>query len=231
MKVLYYILGVLFSVALFFVLLFTSMEVVVYNMNYFEHNYEKRDIMSDTDMSLEDLMRVTVKMMDYLKDKEDNLDMQAMIDGKMEEVFGEREKLHMVDVKGLFMKAIWIRNISVIYILGIVLFGAIKSRKMLVTILGSVKVVFVGLLVLAGGVGYLFYTDFDKYFVLFHEIFFDNDLWQLNPRTDILINMVPIGFFFETAMYSLIIFFIGLITVGIISEVMKRKLGKSLVEK
>jgi len=228
MKVLYYSLGILFSVALFFVLLFTSMEVIVYNMNYFESNYEKRDIMSDTDMSLDDLMRVTVKMMDYLKDKEDNLDMQAMIDGQIEEVFGEREKLHMEDVKGLFMKAIWIRNISVVYILAIVIFGAFKNKKMLATILGTVKFVFIGMLALAGGVGYLFYTDFDKYFIIFHEIFFDNDLWQLNPRTDILINMVPIEFFFETAMYSLIIFFTGLIVVGIASEVSKRKLVKML---
>ncbi|MDA3845785.1 MAG: TIGR01906 family membrane protein [Vallitaleaceae bacterium] len=229
MKPLYYVLGILFSVALFFVLLFTSIEVVVYNMSYFEKHYEKRDIMSETDMSLEDLMDVTIKMMDYLKDREDNLDMEAMVDGQMEEVFGEREKLHMVDVKDLFLKAIWTRNFSIIYILGIVLLGTFKNRKMLVTILGSVKFVFVGLLVLAGGVGYLFYTDFDKYFVIFHEIFFDNDLWQLNPRTDILINMVPIDFFFETAMYSLAIFFTGLITVGIVSEVMKRKASKKLV--
>jgi hypothetical protein len=153
MKPLYYVLGILFSVALFFVLLFTSIEVVVYNMSYFEKHYEKRDIMSETDMSLEDLMDVTIKMMDYLKDREDNLDMEAMVDGQMEEVFGEREKLHMVDVKDLFLKAIWTRNFSIIYILGIVLLGTFKNRKMLVTILGSVKFVFVGLLVLAGGVG------------------------------------------------------------------------------
>ena len=42
-------------------------------------------------------------------------------------------------------------------------------------------------------------TDFTKYFVIFHHIFFDNDLWILDPRTDLLINIVPEGFFMDTA--------------------------------
>ena len=42
-------------------------------------------------------------------------------------------------------------------------------------------------------------TDFSKYFIVFHKIFFNNDLWVLDPRTDMLINIVPEGFFFDTA--------------------------------
>ncbi|MFQ8777111.1 MAG: DUF1461 domain-containing protein [Roseburia sp.] len=39
-------------------------------------------------------------------------------------------------------------------------------------------------------------TDFSKYFVVFHKIFFSgNDLWVLDPHTDMLINIVPEGFF------------------------------------
>ncbi len=34
-------------------------------------------------------------------------------------------------------------------------------------------------------------TDFNKYFIIFHHIFFNNDLWMLNPDTDLLINIVP----------------------------------------
>ena len=33
--------------------------------------------------------------------------------------------------------------------------------------------------------------DFTAVFVKFHEIFFTNDLWLLNPQTDILIRMMP----------------------------------------
>ena len=42
-------------------------------------------------------------------------------------------------------------------------------------------------------------TDFTRYFTIFHEIFFNNDLWILDPRTDLLINIVPEPFFVDTA--------------------------------
>ena len=42
-------------------------------------------------------------------------------------------------------------------------------------------------------------TDFTRYFTIFHQIFFDNDLWILDPRTDLLINIVPEPFFVDTA--------------------------------
>ena len=34
---------------------------------------------------------------------------------------------------------------------------------------------------------------------MFHHIFFNNDLWMLNPDTDLLINIVPEPFFMDTA--------------------------------
>ena len=47
--------------------------------------------------------------------------------------------------------------------------------------------------------GLIISTDFTKYFILFHHIFFTNDLWILDPATDMLINIVPEGFFMDTA--------------------------------
>jgi len=53
-------------------------------------------------------------------------------------------------------------------------------------------VVFVGLLSLIG---------FDKLFLAFHIISFDNNLWQLDPRRDMLLIMFPEGFFFDATMW------------------------------
>lgn len=39
--------------------------------------------------------------------------------------------------------------------------------------------------------------DFDRVFTLFHEIAFTNDLWLLNPKTDMLIRLMPETFFTE----------------------------------
>ena len=41
--------------------------------------------------------------------------------------------------------------------------------------------------------------DFNRLFILFHRIAFTNDLWLLNPRTDLLIRLMPIGFFISYA--------------------------------
>ena len=61
-------------------------------------------------------------------------------------------------------------------------------------------------LALAAIFGGLIATDFNKYFVLFHEIFFDNDLWLLDPDTDLMIRMLPEGFFFDMVIRIGVIF-------------------------
>jgi len=38
-------------------------------------------------------------------------------------------------------------------------------------------------------------VDFTSFWVSFHHLFFTNDLWLLNPETDVLIMMVPQQFF------------------------------------
>ena len=35
--------------------------------------------------------------------------------------------------------------------------------------------------------------------MVFHHLFFDNDLWILDPAKDNLINLLPEGFFSDTA--------------------------------
>lgn len=37
--------------------------------------------------------------------------------------------------------------------------------------------------------------DFSRFWVLFHEIFFTNDLWLLDPNVSVMINMFPEEFF------------------------------------
>ena len=41
--------------------------------------------------------------------------------------------------------------------------------------------------------------DFDGLFIAFHRVFFTNDLWILDPRTDLLIQLMPEAFFAEYA--------------------------------
>ena len=47
-------------------------------------------------------------------------------------------------------------------------------------------------------------TDFDSLFTAFHRIAFTNDGWLLNPRTDLLIRLMPTGFFTTLAVRVLL---------------------------
>lgn len=220
-----HIISTVISLCLFIIILFSSMEIIIYNSHYYEWHYKERNIMAETNMDLESLLEVTEKMLDYLKDKRDNLDMTANIDGKVEEVFGEREKLHMVDVKDLFVKAIFLRNISIIFVL--IAFIAIFhfNKKMLINVFFSIKYVFGLLIMLILVLSSLLYFNFNKYFTIFHEMFFSNDLWLLNPATDVLINMVPEIFFFTTALLIILIFLVMTTVVLITLEYLAKRLS------
>ena len=56
-------------------------------------------------------------------------------------------------------------------------------------------------------------TDFNQYFIMFHHIFFNNDLWMLNPDTDLLINIVPEPFFMDTAARIAMTYGVSVLTV------------------
>lgn len=218
------IIGILFS----FVLLFTSVEIIAYNMNHYEWQFKKHNISQDTKMELEELTKVMGNTIEYLKDSRDTLDMKAIIDGEEREVFGEREKSHMIDVKKLFIIGTYIRNISLLVLILVIILLALKNKKLLIKALSMVKFVFTVIIMLILILGGLLLIDFNKYFTIFHQIFFTNDLWLLDPKTDILVNIVPEVFFFQTAMIILGIFIASEVVLLMIIEKVKKRLIKHI---
>lgn len=212
-KILIYFGYILLYIMLFISLLFTSLQVVVYNDAYFQWHYEQHNVEASTGMTIESLMEVTDKMMDYLIDHRDSLDMVAIINGQEEEVFGDREKAHMVDVKDLFMAGKRMRDISAILLLIAIIGLALFNKEVLGGWLKGLGKFFVASFLVIGALGALFASDFNRYFTLFHKMFFHNDLWLLNPKTDILINMVPEIFFFQTVMLIIALFIVGIFIV------------------
>lgn len=227
-KILQMTLFIILDIFLFVSLLFSVVQVVVYNDAYFKWHYENHNIEEETGMSIAGLMEVTDKMMDYLIDKRDTLDMEATINGNIEEVFGEREKAHMEDVKVLFLQGKVFRDISSLTLLIVLIYFFAVRKKWLRDWLSQLKMFFIASFVVVGIVGVLFASDFNKYFTIFHEIFFDNDLWLLDPRTDILINMVPEIFFFQTCMLVLTGFVLAIVLILTASKVGVEQLEKQI---
>jgi integral membrane protein (TIGR01906 family) len=114
----------------------------------------------------------------------------------------------MIDVKNLFVQGKLIRNIAFGYcvIFTVLYFFLAKNRrkgfsKLLIYtfIWGIIPILLLGILMS---------IDFYKYFTIFHEIFFDNDLWQLEPAKDRLINMFPEAFFSDIA-FKIVFYYIS----------------------
>lgn len=200
MKYLHNLLGILCGFALMIALLITSVEAVTYwTPGYYEREYTKYHVLEDVNMEMDDLLDVTHEMMAYLRGSREDLHVPTIVGGQPREFFNDREIAHMEDVRGLFLGGLALRRIClVIIVVCCALLAALKAdiRRVLPKMICVGTVLF--FLVLAA-LAAIISTDFTKYFIIFHEIFFSNDLWMLDPRTDLLINIVPEPFFVDTA--------------------------------
>ena len=206
-------------------LLLTTVEVVSFNTDYFVNKYEEYEISKSTGIVIDDLEGITDKLLNYLKDKTDNLEIEKEINGSKRQVFNEKEILHMIDVKDLFIKGKIIRNISMILIIISILYLGIKNKKDL----GQAFIMSSALSILSMVTLFLLmYTNFNKYFTYFHEIFFTNDLWLLNPETDVLIQMLPLEFFYSIATKISTMFILEVIILALIGLFIQKTYKPSL---
>lgn len=199
-KLLTWTAGIICAFCVMIILLITSVEAVVYwTPGYFEKEYETYQIPETLHMEMEDLLSVTEEMMAYLRGKREDLHVNTIVDGQPREFFNAREIAHMEDVRGLFIGALRLRlicnGLCILCILLLVLFRN-GIRYILPRALCAGMGVF---FLLTAGLAGIISTNFTKYFIIFHKIFFTNDLWILDPATDLLINLVPEPFFVDTA--------------------------------
>ena len=195
-----------------------------YNDNLYMKLYLENDVLERTGMDQENLERVTDGLIAYMTDEAETLDMTALIRGEEREVFNKREKDHMIDVKNLFLLNESIRGVlfgTVLFLAGITIW---RSQYSFLYSVGK-KQAIVSLL-FAGGLLIVSMTDFSSAFIRFHKIFFTNDLWILDPRTDTLIQMLPEPFFKSMAMMMFGTWFGSSILAGVASVVMERKVVK-----
>ena len=203
-----YAAGIFTAFWLIIAFLITSVEAVTYwTPGYYEKEYTKYQVLNDLpEMTMDDLLDVTDEMMAFLRGKRENLHVYTTMGGEYREFFNDREIAHMEDVQGLFIGGLWLRRIGILITLcfaSLAYFWGHKSAERTAALkrlipkslcIGTGAVFAVGLVLIG-----IISTDFTKYFIVFHKIFFNNDLWVLDPRTDMLINIVPEGFFFDTA--------------------------------
>ncbi|MFA5675216.1 MAG: TIGR01906 family membrane protein [Christensenellales bacterium] len=222
------------SVFLLTALIIISVEAYALNENFYKDEYEKLDTAQSAGMTERDLTDVTQRLISYTRGEAESLDMKAYIGGGVREVFGEREKEHMVDVRGLYLSAKAVRMYGLITaVILIVCAVALKRKYALPLLCRSFLSVSGAFLALVGAAGLWAALDFPTFWTTFHHIFFTNDLWILNPKTDVLIMMVPQRFFYDLVL-SILTLFASLFAVlnaaaATVVYINKKKAGKGTV--
>lgn len=168
--------------------LVVSIEENTYDTEYYRESFEKNGVYDTTGKSEEELLLVSNDIIEYLKGKGGSL---------LDPHFNRKEIQHMEDVLALFNLARLIKFVSFISALAAAAYFIIKldtkfaGKWLTLGLFGNYVVISM--------VGVLARTDFTRYFIYFHEIFFTNDLWILDPSTDLLIQMLPEPFFINIA--------------------------------
>ncbi len=221
---------ILFGISFFCLiisLLLTIIDLNCFDQSFYQKEYVQNNSSEETGMNEEDLWDTTLVLFDYLHDARDDLSVQHEVNGTVREIFDSREKAHMVDVKNLYLNTIVVRN--VLAIVGSILFvvSVLLNKKNWITSmyigykrsLGLLFVIILAILIYAA-------IDFNSFWIQFHYLFFTNDLFFLDPNTEILINMVPEQFFFDLVIRIIFMFMFSVIVLYVLFYYLnKRKIN------
>lgn len=135
---------------------------------------------------------------DYLSGREHTFQFAFTQDGADYVCFHETEQQHMADCKALFdlNRAVLLLSAFAAALLccGTYLLRRFRRQIARGALWGCLVPVAAVLALIIWGL-----ADFDGLFVLFHRLSFANDLWLLNPQTDLLIRLMPTSFFIHCA--------------------------------
>lgn len=167
---------------------------------FFMKQYKSYNAAQTIGISEESLEKVTVVLQDYLKGKADSLDIEVERNGTVQQFFNQREKDHMVDVVVLFDFARRVQGVTptamLIILAVLVIVLARKSEQLKIKQLIRPYFPTVGVIaVLSAVIAFFAAVNFERLWHFAHTLVFSNDLWLLDPNTDMLINLVPLQFF------------------------------------
>lgn len=196
--------------------LLTVVDSRCFDRSFYRREYEKNDTAAYMQMSDEDLEKTTDVLLGYLKDERDDIIVTATVAGYEREVFDERETLHMIDVKALYQNAMKVRTVCLAVGAVCLLLAYFRSRGSYLPALKNGYWYGIGLMfAVISALAVWAVIDFNAFWIQFHELLFDNDLYLLDPNTELLIRMVPETFFFDLVMRIVVVFASGIAACGL----------------
>ena len=180
MKVLKWIVAGICSFCIIGSILFTAVDLAsVGDKQFYRQQYSQNGTYEFIDISEYNLMRVTDVLLNYMTGHRTTLDMKIDYNGSVKEFFDDTEKIHMQDVRNLYV-------------------GGIKLRRFLIMLAG---VCLVGLKALNASIRKTLPRAYVACTVIFGAVsaFLGIYIWILDSKTSKLIHMVPQQFFINLA--------------------------------
>ncbi|HWQ58800.1 MAG TPA: TIGR01906 family membrane protein [Clostridia bacterium] len=193
MKRLNFTLAFLASLLVIVALLFTSLQICMNDAGWYERQYENMNLSARIGISTGDITKALMRLVDYMEGRVDSIQLTVTEDGKQVEMYNERETQHMLDVRELYQAWRSVRDFgvlaaAVLLLAALYVTGKGERLRLVSRAFLWASAAFGALLAALGAFAL---ADFDAFWIAFHHLFFDNDLWLLSYQTDRMIRICP----------------------------------------
>ena len=176
---------------LFFALLMGCIRFTADRPGLYHRLQTEAQILDYAGISDEDLQRLDKKLAEYLFGRIDTPNAQIPVFGANQPAFNEKELIHLADCRRLLAPTanLPLNLFLAVAGLGLAMTGKQGKRAASASLASALVLAPIALLAVWALV------DFNSAFHFFHKILFTNDLWLLDPRTDLLIRICPASMF------------------------------------
>lgn len=185
----------------------TNVRLVVDSPYIYSYGFQKYAIESVTGIEMRQLELAGKKIRDYFSNDQDFIVINIERHGQqIKNLYNQREILHMKDVKNLIQLTYSIQIWGFLLLSSLIFIGFLSRTPKKLS--NAVDMISWGgglTLAISAVIGALSLFGFQRLFLFFHLVSFDNDLWILDPRRDYLIMMFPQGFFFDATVIIVVL--------------------------
>ena len=211
------------AIALVSLILFVGIQIPAFSMWFYRWQFGLNDTYAVVNMYPQDLHEVTRHMILYMQGRVPDLQIMTFVGGAARDFFSPIEIRHMVDVYYLFHYGFMIQYAMIALFVGSLGFFLWRGRAFVSYLFRAWQIAASATFGLLAVLVTAIAVNWHRAFIIFHEIFFDNDYWWLDPREDLLINIVPYDFFIACSVFIGAFFVGGLVLLFLGSTLLLRR--------
>ncbi|WP_338817057.1 TIGR01906 family membrane protein [Parvimonas micra] len=174
----------LISLSIILFILLYSIDFMAKDISYYNNFHNEYKIDEESGLSKEWIESASNSLVEFIKNGDKEV---------LKNHFNEKEISHMEDVYKLFKLDRVVYTSLFIITLIVFIYKLIKNDKLFFKYIRKYILIAYIAVISFLGVCSMFFSES---FIYFHKLFFNNDLWLLDYKTDLMIRILPEEFFF-----------------------------------